>query len=83
MKIHLLWIGAVVVALGAGFLTGRQFPAHHYEKYGETRFLLDTSTGALCDPVPPPNRMRKNSAAAVSPLAYPVWTLAREQLNSK
>lgn len=54
MKTHLFWIAAAVVALGFGFLAGRQFPAHHYQKYGETRFLLDTSTGALCDPVPPP-----------------------------
>ncbi len=30
-----------------------------------------------------PSRMRKNSAAAVSPLAYSVWTLAGKQLNSK
>jgi hypothetical protein len=53
VKTLLLWVGAVAVALGIGFLAGRQFPAHHYQKFGESRFLLDTATGKVCDPMKP------------------------------
>ena len=33
----------------AGFFLGRAFPAHHYERFGNGPFLLDTSTGTVCD----------------------------------
>lgn len=38
---------------GAGFLIGRQIPAHHFERFGNTTYLVDTSTGLLCDALPP------------------------------
>ena len=54
MKPLFLWIAAVIVSFGAGLLLGRQFPAHHYEKFGVSRMLLDTTTGMVCDPLPKP-----------------------------
>jgi hypothetical protein len=44
--------GAVAAGFGSGLLIGRQFPAHHYERFGETRYLLDSTTGKVCDIVP-------------------------------
>jgi len=62
---RLLWIGvtctlvALVIGFGSGLLVGRQFPAHHYEKFGNTSYLLDVAPGKVCDPMfkttgPPP-----------------------------
>jgi hypothetical protein len=45
---------ACIVGLGFGLLIGRHFPAHGYQKYGETRYLLDSATGKLCDPFKDP-----------------------------
>ena len=42
---------AVAVGFGCGFLTGRHFPIRHYEKFGATSYLLDPSTGKVCDPI--------------------------------
>ena len=39
----------LIVALVIGFFLGRAFPAHHYERFGNGPFLLDTSTGTVCD----------------------------------
>lgn len=36
--------------LGVGFLTGRQFPAHHFKRFGNTFLVLDTTTGQICFP---------------------------------
>ena len=38
----------VVITFGVGVLTGRQFPAHHFEKIPSTPYILDSSTGKLC-----------------------------------
>jgi len=38
----------VVIAFGGGVLTGRQFPAHHFEKIPSTPYILDSSTGKVC-----------------------------------
>jgi hypothetical protein len=42
-----LAVAALVVVFGAGFVTGRMLPAHHYEKFGSST-LFDTSTGHMC-----------------------------------
>jgi hypothetical protein len=38
------------LAFGGGLLVGRQFPAHHYERLGQTAFLYDTTSGKTCNP---------------------------------
>jgi hypothetical protein len=43
-------LALVVVALVGGFLLGRQFPAHHYQQFGTSRWAMDTATGRVCDP---------------------------------
>jgi len=40
-------LGAGVVGFGSGLLVGRQFPAHRYEKFGNTSYLLDPTTGKV------------------------------------
>jgi hypothetical protein len=42
--------GACIIGFGSGLLVGRQFPAHHYERFGNSSYLLDPSTGRVCDP---------------------------------
>jgi hypothetical protein len=37
------------VGFGSGLLVGRQFPQRHYERMGETHYLLDSATGKVCD----------------------------------
>lgn len=46
-------VGVVVCAVcfGSGLLVGREFPARHYERFGNTSYLLNTSTGKVCDPM--------------------------------
>jgi hypothetical protein len=46
----------LVVGFGSGFLTGRMFPAHHYDRLGQTSYLFDSSTGFVCDPFQDPNK---------------------------
>ena len=38
-----------VIVFGSGLLVGRQFPAHHYERYGNSTYLLDSATGKVCE----------------------------------
>ena len=45
----LLVLGVVVVGFGSGWLVGRQFPAHRFEKMDSSHYLYDTSTGYVCD----------------------------------
>jgi len=41
---------AAVLLLGAGFLIGRHFPSHHFERFGDSAYLYDTSSGKMCNP---------------------------------
>lgn len=50
-----LFFGACSLGFGAGVLTGRQFPAHHYERFGNSSYLLDPATGKICNPFKDPN----------------------------
>jgi hypothetical protein len=43
-------VGACGVGFGSGLFLGRQFPANHFERFGSSRFLLNPSTGKICDP---------------------------------
>ena len=45
----LLVSGAVAVGFGSGLLVGRQFPAHYFERFGNSSYLLDSATGKVCD----------------------------------
>lgn len=33
---------------GAGLLIGRELPAHHFERFGNSGYLFDASSGKLC-----------------------------------
>jgi hypothetical protein len=37
-----------------GFVAGRQLPTRHFEKFGDTRYLLEPATGRVCDPFKDP-----------------------------
>jgi len=51
----LLVLGAVGLGFGSGLLVGRQFPAHRFERFGESWYVLDTTTGRVCNPLKDPN----------------------------
>lgn len=53
--VSLVVVGGCAAGFGSGVLVGRQFPARRFEKYGETRFLLNAATGKICDPFKDPN----------------------------
>jgi hypothetical protein len=46
--------GGVLIGFGSGVMVGRQFPAHSFQRFGDTRYLLDPSTGKVCDPFKDP-----------------------------
>jgi hypothetical protein len=50
------WIAVACVAclwfFAAGLFIGRALPAHRFERLGNSPYLLDTSTGALCNAFP-------------------------------
>jgi hypothetical protein len=70
-----LFVAIVVIACGVGFgsglLVGRQFPAHRFERFGETRFLLDPTTGKVCDPFKDPNATPVDLTDLFGPNASP------------
>ena len=41
---------ACIVGFGFGLFIGRHYPAHGFQKFGESRFVLDSATGRVCDP---------------------------------
>jgi hypothetical protein len=51
----LLVLGTVGLGFGSGFLAGRKFPAHRYERFGESWCVLDSTTGKVCNPLKDPN----------------------------
>ena len=61
----LLVFALVGLGFGSGFLIGRQFPAHRYERFAETRFLFDSATGQICDPLKEANRNPIDQARGV------------------
>ena len=44
----LLLVCVVLVLFGSGFLVGREFPRHHYERIPDSSYFIDTSTGKAC-----------------------------------
>ena len=89
MQRSILIIGAIVapILFCSGLLVGRQFPAHHYERFGESAYLYDTATGRVCTITkqiqPPPGFVLDNPKDAtgapdpfakyiVTPSTYPV-----------
>lgn len=38
------------IGFGSGLLIGRQFPIQRFQKFGDTRYLLNPTTGLVCDP---------------------------------
>jgi len=51
----LIVLCAVGVGFGTGLLVGRQYPAHRFEKFGDSKYLLDPTTGKVCDPFKDPS----------------------------
>ena len=43
-------VAILLIGFGAGFLTGREIPAHHYEPFGKLPLILDTTNGHICNP---------------------------------
>jgi hypothetical protein len=41
---------ACLLVFAFGVVVGREFPAHHYERFGESAFLYDSTTGRMCNP---------------------------------
>ena len=54
-----LFIAIIVIActvgFGSGLLVGRKFPSHNFQKFGETKYVFDPTTGKVCDPFKDPN----------------------------
>ena len=62
-----LIVFSCAVGFGSGLLVGRQFPAHRFEKFGETRYLLDPTAGKLCDPFKDPKSPNPIDQALTAP----------------
>lgn len=47
-----LFVAIVLISCGVGFgsglLVGRQYPAHNFQRFGDTSYLLDSATGRVC-----------------------------------
>jgi hypothetical protein len=48
-------LGASGLGFGSGLLIGRHFPAHSFQRFGDSRYLLDPTTGKVCDRFKDPN----------------------------
>jgi hypothetical protein len=48
-------VTACAVGFGSGLLVGRHFPTRSFQKFGDTRYVLDPTTGKVCDPFKDPN----------------------------
>lgn len=51
-----------LVSFFGGLVLGRHDSVHHYEKFGTSNLLLDTSTGVLCDPLVKPADQTSSNA---------------------
>jgi hypothetical protein len=53
MKWLFITVGSfgLVAVFGLGILVGRQFPAHHFERFGQSAYLYDVTTGKMCNPL--------------------------------
>lgn len=50
-----LLVGVCGVGFASGVLVGRQHPRHHFQPMGETKFVLDSTTGRVCNPFQDPS----------------------------
>jgi hypothetical protein len=50
-----LTLGVTAVGFGSGLLVGRQFSTHRFERFGESWYVLDATTGKVCNPLKDPN----------------------------
>ncbi len=60
---------AIVIGFGFGLFVGRQFPAHRFERLGESWYVLDTTTGKVCNPFKDPNASTNIIDQALNPNA--------------
>jgi hypothetical protein len=68
-----------VLAFSGGLLVGRQYPAHHYERFGASALLLDTSSGRVCDPF----LKSQPSVKAADPQSSDPWEAAAAKLEKE
>jgi hypothetical protein len=70
-----LFIAIVVLAcasgFGSGLLVGRKFPAHTFQKFGETKYVFDPITGNVCDPFRDPKESANPFDHLLDPSAKP------------
>jgi hypothetical protein len=82
-----LWITiaatSAVVLFGSGLLVGRHFPAHHFEKISQDPYLLDTSTGRVCDYLGQDQGLTQPSTASGSQSNDPEVSAALKALNKQ
>ena len=74
--------GALAVCLfGGGFLLGRALPAHRFERFGNTSYLLDPASGKVCDPLfkatEPSIYEQQGVAPGMFPAPPPGFTIVR------
>lgn len=71
LKIILVGVGTLAcsIGFGGGLLVGRRFPARQFEKFGNSTYLLDTTTGKVCDPFKDPNESTNPLDQAFHPQA--------------
>lgn len=62
---------SLIASLGVGLMIGREVPVHHYERFGNTAYLLDTSTGTVCGLVPGAPLTELGSVPATTPSGQP------------
>jgi hypothetical protein len=71
-KIALIASAVAAFMFIAGALVGRQFPAHRYERFGSTFYVLDVTTGIICDPRP----LFERSGKSTGPRSPNFWDQA-------
>lgn len=51
----LVSLGLAGIVFAGGVLVGRQYPAHRFERMGESWYVFDSTTGKACSPFKDPN----------------------------